>query len=768
MKKLIAYLLVFVMCAVAFVGCDKKGDDELTSAKDYLHAMYKDAAESTPTDYLRAGTVKVGENTYTVTWTVEVTSGSADDVKVVANEDGTYTIDVNEKAAADCVYTLTATISDAEGKTITDTYNYKVPAFKEFTWAEYMAAEVDDIVIVKGVITGIIAKSKGNSANGIYMQDNDGGYYIYGLAKDPVTEEGLEVGMTIRVSGAKDIYSGTHEVKDATVEILDSNKTEVTPVDFTEIYKNADDLKAEALVKQQAMLVTVKGVEITSQVESSGYYKFKLGELESYVRISSSVCPLNADEQAAFKAIHTDGTGYTADVTGVICVYDGAFYLTPVTSDAFSNLTLPERTDAEKVAFEKENLSIPANVTEDTVIELGLAGKTYDNVTFAWASDNACAVIDAEGKLTVTLPDEAVTVKLTLTATCGDVTETYEFEIAVDAKPKYTYTAEFVGPAQADTAYKFALVQGNLGKTLYFTGAMSGNYLDMSDNGDKAVDVYMEAVDGGIRIYFMEGETKKYIDVYEYTEGKVGVRITEEPTAVFVYNEAAKTYFANVAGGDYYLGTYKEYATISASSTSYITGDNAGNVGVTQFPAGFCTVTKTEGGEPPATEPPATEPPATEPPATEPSTDEGASLVTSVKDGGKYVIYYPDSSLAVTANADGKKLAGTEASVANNKLTVSADMAVFTVQYSGDYFYLIADGKYLTSGETGNSLAMADSASDLALWSLEEADGGFYIKNKAAAYNGKSQYLEFYYSFTTYGFNADKPNIYTFNFFEVK
>ena len=53
------------------------------------------------------------------------------------------------------------------------------------------------------------------------------------------------------------------------------------------------------------MLVTLKGVTLTTIDESNGYYKFKLGSLESYVRISSSTCPLNPADTDAFIAAYT-------------------------------------------------------------------------------------------------------------------------------------------------------------------------------------------------------------------------------------------------------------------------------------------------------------------------------------------------------------------------------------------------------------------------------------------------------------------------------
>ena len=87
----------------------------------------------------------------------------------------------------------------------------------------------------------------------------------------------------------------------------------------------------------------------------------------------------------------------------------------------------------------------------------------------------------------------------------------------------------------------------------------------------------------------MDGETKTYIDIHEYTEGKAGVRLTAEPTAVFTWNEECKVYTANVAGADRYIGTYSTYNTMSASDIKYIAGENVAKIGVSQFPAAFGT-----------------------------------------------------------------------------------------------------------------------------------------------------------------------------------
>ena len=251
------------------------------------------------------------------------------------------------------------------------------------------------------------------------------------MALDPV-EDGIQVGDDVIVTGKRSTYSGTYEITEATVEVVSSGHT-VTPIDLTEKYENATSLKDEALASTQSALVTVKGVEITGQDTGSGYYKFKLGTLESYVRISSSVCPLNADETSAFIEGHTTHFGYIADVTGVACVYDGAFYITPVDVAAIQYKSLPEKSDAEMVAIEKDLIKFPSSTSEDLTVDLPSTGTTYTQVKIAWSVvSGACAEIK-DGKLTITVPDNDETVVLKAVFTSGNEKSDAEYTISVVA-----------------------------------------------------------------------------------------------------------------------------------------------------------------------------------------------------------------------------------------------------------------------------------------------------------------------------------------------
>lgn len=150
---------------------------------------------------------------------------------------------------------------------------------------------------------------------------------------------------------------------------------------------------------------------------------------------------------------------------------------------------------------------------------------------------------------------------------------------------------------EAGKLYTMSLTQANLdGAVLYFDGTMDGYYFSGNPNAAEAAMLTVEAADGGIRFSFMDGGVKKYIDIVK-NGNYINVIITETPTAVFTYNAEATTYVVNIEGTDYYMGTHNSYNTFSASKVSFITGDNASKVGVSQFPAVFTEVTSSTPAE---------------------------------------------------------------------------------------------------------------------------------------------------------------------------
>ena len=171
MKRLIAIALLLAMMLTLFAGCNSSATQEteapteavdtaaLEAAAEYLKTIYKEVEESTPIDYQRVAAVRVGADSFAVTWSVDV---SEDLVKIVESN-GMVTIDVSESNPEDVPYVLTATITDANGNTKTLTWNHFLPAaivgdFSEILDMAYALEDGESLpnsCTLTGIITAI-------------------------------------------------------------------------------------------------------------------------------------------------------------------------------------------------------------------------------------------------------------------------------------------------------------------------------------------------------------------------------------------------------------------------------------------------------------------------------------------------------------------------------------------------------------------------------------------------------------------------------------
>ena len=226
-----------------------------------------------------------------------------------------------------------------------------------------------------------------------------------------------------------------------------------------------------------------------------------------------------------------------------------------------------------------------------------------DGVTFpiTWSievteGDTAAVAVADNGDKTATVsilnskPEEKVLYNLVGTLTDAEgKTATVKFNYEIPAVPAAGGTT-FVEEPVVGTAYKFALSQNTVGKTLYFTGAMDGYYLASSENPLDGVDVFLEEAEGGLRAYFMVGKDKTYIDIIprDGAADKANVTLTTEPTCVYTWDKERGTLVTKLGEHSFYLGTYNTYTTFSVSNYTYI--EDVSKVGVSQFPAGFATI----------------------------------------------------------------------------------------------------------------------------------------------------------------------------------
>lgn len=285
MKKLTALFLLLAMTVALFAGCSPKSETPSTpvnaadNALAYVKSLYKTVAEVTSKDYQRIGIVPVGTEKMTVVWSTDV---SEDLIKVVVGEDGMVTIDVNEDCTTETPYVLTATVTDAEGKTQTASWNHILPA----------AMNVD------GLTYGEIVDM------------------AYALADGTATEDAFRLYGTI----TKIDTAWSEDYKNITVTIAVEGKEEQPVMCYRLKGDGAKDLAVGDKITVEGILKNYKGT-----------YEFDAG------------CTLvgmgeHVDQKALLKAAFALGDGATMDypavLTGVVSEIPTAW------SDDYKNITV--------------------------------------------------------------------------------------------------------------------------------------------------------------------------------------------------------------------------------------------------------------------------------------------------------------------------------------------------------------------------------------------------------------------------------------------
>ncbi len=173
------------------------------------------------------------------------------------------------------------------------------------------------------------------------------------------------------------------------------------------------------------------------------------------------------------------------------------------------------------------------------------------------------------------------------------VRSTYQLNVVADVPDlPETPTLRYVDTPVAGVPYKLVMDQNNVGKQLGFTGEMNGYYYGTTQEPEQMMDVYLESVSGGYRMYFMDRGVKIYLNVIPRSgtsSTNVVMQTLWENASPSVYqlNTQYRYIKTDLNGNDWYLGSYQNHYNISSSNTSYIADTSV--IGVSQFPAWFAT-----------------------------------------------------------------------------------------------------------------------------------------------------------------------------------
>ena len=201
------------------------------------------------------------------------------------------------------------------------------------TYDEYMAAAVDDEVVIEAYVQA--KQSWWEDKATVYTQDKDGAYFLYDMACSEEDYEKLVPGVKIRVTGYKSEWSGEVELMDATFEFVEGADEYIAPaVDVTDL------LGTDELIDHQNQHVTFTDLTVEAagqdadgndvpylyNYDGSGsegddlYFNVSSnGETYTFL-VESYLCDKDSD---VYKAVKNLQIGDTIDAEGFLCWYEG-------------------------------------------------------------------------------------------------------------------------------------------------------------------------------------------------------------------------------------------------------------------------------------------------------------------------------------------------------------------------------------------------------------------------------------------------------------
>ena len=185
------------------------------------------------------------------------------------------------------------------------------------TYEEYAAAEMDSEVVIETYVQG--KQSWWDNKGTFYLQDKEGGYFVYEMGCTEEEYNKLTQGTKIKVTGYKAEWAGEVEIIDAKFEILDGNYV-AEPVDLT------DKLGTEELINYQNQLAIFKGMTVKAIEFKNGEPGDDIYVTLTYGDADYSFCVeryLTGPETEVYAAVSALQAGDVVDVTGFVYWYNG-------------------------------------------------------------------------------------------------------------------------------------------------------------------------------------------------------------------------------------------------------------------------------------------------------------------------------------------------------------------------------------------------------------------------------------------------------------
>lgn len=328
---------------------------------------------------------------------------------------------------------------------------------------------------------------------------------------------------------------------------------------------NEDQSKAATFVIEE---VVENEVVVGYTIKADGKY------IEAGKNSSGSIRVALVDAPTGYWVNYTDATATDGATVPVFELEGEKYFLNAY--DTF------ETAGASKIsyfngAFVVKIVDGVANVTAQDILNTivnetaTVVGEDFAlNTRATWTVKEGTAIVIDGYTAKVTAANEEQTVVLTATVTYAGETVSQDITITIPSN----------SPAPVAGEYRLAVNQVNLGKVLYAKAEISGDrYLATTENPYEAAVLKITPAETG---YYLTLDGL-YVEVGNNADNKTAVLLLDAPTSTWQWLGSSKVMTFTFDGTEYYLGAYKTFNTISASKTSFITGDNASDVGVSQF-----------------------------------------------------------------------------------------------------------------------------------------------------------------------------------------
>lgn len=468
-----------------------KGDGKNYTDSDFSEVKTYTAPSKQPVQ-LAGPSVSIGTDGTVTIGTVE----HAVKIVYVIGDGAETEYDANNKPVLTDGQTIKVTakgdgVNYTDSQPVTKTYDAEAPAPAEvMTRAEFIAAADSSSVAVAGKVSAMTAVTKNDvTSYNVYLQDNDGGYYAYGVAAIP---EGLAVGMEIKVSGTKTVYNGLNEITNATIEITDNTVSAVAPIDVTGKIGNNDELLA-----LQSSLVTVNSAVIASVTVDAEKNRtnvvLTVGDKTVTFYIGGSQV-VDATQQNAITESFKANEGKTVDVTALVSLFSNTAQLIPANAEPITNI----HTDVA--------VQLPVPVVE--IDDNGVVTVTVD----ANAVKAVYTIGDATEPVDYDANNKPVLTKgQTITVTAiGDGTAYSDSDAVVKKYIGVMTHAEYAAAAKDAEVCVKGIVTAFSGKNVYLQDSDGGYYAFKSTAVPENLAVGMEVKVTGVKDVYKSFEAAKF------------------------------------------------------------------------------------------------------------------------------------------------------------------------------------------------------------------------------------------------------------------